>query len=68
HITNDPCEKDALSHLPGGGTSLSEIIGQSTRAARFSNTHIIRERSLRGLSFWFFFGARPDEDFVESRG
>jgi|ERR671922_874125 hypothetical protein len=31
-------------------------------------THIIRERSLRGSSFWFFFGARPDENFVESRG
>jgi GWxTD domain-containing protein len=39
HITNDPCEKDALSHVSGAGSSLSEIIGQSTRAARFSNTN-----------------------------
>lgn len=30
--------------------------------------HIIRERSLRRSSFCFFFGTRPDENFVESRG
>lgn len=39
HITHDPCEKDALSHVSGAGSSLSEIIGQSTRAARFTNTN-----------------------------
>jgi GWxTD domain-containing protein len=39
HITNDPCEKDALAHVPGAGPSLSEIIGQSTKASRFSNSN-----------------------------
>jgi len=39
HITNDPCEKDALAHVPGAGTSLSETLGQSTRAGRFSSTN-----------------------------
>ena len=39
HITRDPCEKDALSHVPGAGASLSELSGSSTRAARFSNTN-----------------------------
>ena len=39
HITNDPCEKDALTHVPGAGPSLSEIIGQSTKASRFTNTN-----------------------------
>jgi GWxTD domain-containing protein len=39
HITNDPCEKDALAHVPGAGPSLSEIMGQSTKASRFSNTN-----------------------------
>jgi GWxTD domain-containing protein len=38
HITNDPCEKDALTRVPGAGPSLSEIIGQSTKAGRFTNT------------------------------
>lgn len=38
HITNDPCEKDALKHVPGAGLSLSEIMGQSTKASRFTNT------------------------------
>jgi GWxTD domain-containing protein len=38
-ITNDPCEKDALSHVPGAGPSLTEIIGQSTKANRFSNSN-----------------------------
>lgn len=39
HITNDPCEKDALTHVPGAGLSLSEIIGQSSKASRFTNTN-----------------------------
>ena len=38
HITIDPCEKDALAHVPGAGSSLSETMSQSTRASRFSNT------------------------------
>lgn len=39
HITMDPCEKDALAHVPGAGSSLSETMNQSTRASRFSNTN-----------------------------
>jgi GWxTD domain-containing protein len=39
HITSDPCEKDAMSHVPGAGSSLSEIFGQSTRAGRSSNSN-----------------------------
>jgi GWxTD domain-containing protein len=39
HITRDPCEKDAFSHVPGAGPSLSEIMGQSTKASRFSNAN-----------------------------
>jgi GWxTD domain-containing protein len=37
HITRDPCEKDALAHVPGAGASLSEILG-SSRTGRFSNS------------------------------
>src|SRR5713226_969410 len=37
HITRDPCEKDALAHVPGAGPSLSEMMGQSSKAGRFSN-------------------------------
>ncbi len=37
HITRDPCEKDALAHVPGAGASLSEILGRSSRAGRFSS-------------------------------
>jgi GWxTD domain-containing protein len=39
HIARDPCEKDALAHVPGAGLSLSEIIGRSTKADRFSNSN-----------------------------
>jgi GWxTD domain-containing protein len=39
HITADPCEKDALRQVPGAGPSLSEALGQSTRASRFSNSN-----------------------------
>jgi GWxTD domain-containing protein len=38
HITMDPCEKDALTHIPGAGPSLAEMLGQSTKAGRFSNS------------------------------
>lgn len=39
HIAYDPCEKDALTHVPGVGPSLSEILGQSTKAGRFTNSN-----------------------------
>jgi len=39
HMTADPCEKDALAHVPSAGASLSEMLGQSTKAGRFSNTN-----------------------------
>lgn len=35
----DPGEKDALAHVPGAGSSLSELLGLSSRAQRFSNTN-----------------------------
>jgi GWxTD domain-containing protein len=38
HITIDPCEKDALAHVPSAGSSLSELLGRSSRADRFSNS------------------------------
>ena len=38
HMTSDPCEKDALAHVSGAGTSLSEILGRSSRGGRFSNS------------------------------
>ena len=38
HITMDPCEKDALAHVSGAGASLSELLRQSTKAGRFSNS------------------------------
>jgi GWxTD domain-containing protein len=38
HITRDPCEKDALAHVPGAGASLGETLGQSSRTGRFSNS------------------------------
>ena len=38
-ITMDPCEKDALAHVPGAGSSLSEQMGRSSRAGRFSNSN-----------------------------
>ena len=39
HLAFDPCEKDVASHVPGMGASLSEMMGQSTRASRFSNSN-----------------------------
>jgi len=38
-MTNDPCEKDAMAHVPGAGPSLTEIMGMSTKASRFSNSN-----------------------------
>ena len=39
HIARDPCEKDVLAHVPGAGPSLSEILGGSPKADRFTNTN-----------------------------
>ncbi len=39
HIAYDPCEKDALAHVPGAGSSLSEILGRSSKADRFTNSN-----------------------------
>jgi GWxTD domain-containing protein len=39
HIAYDPCEKDALTHVPGAGLSMSEILGQSSKTARFTNSN-----------------------------
>jgi GWxTD domain-containing protein len=39
HITRDPCEKDALAHVPGAGSSLSELLGRSSKAGRFTDTN-----------------------------
>jgi len=38
HITMDPGEKDAMSHVPGGGPSMLESMGLSTQAARFTRS------------------------------
>jgi len=38
-LTMDPCEKDALAHVPGAGSSLSELLGRSSKAGRFSNSN-----------------------------
>jgi GWxTD domain-containing protein len=39
HITRDPCEKDVPTHVPGAGQSLSEIMGSSSKAGRFTNAN-----------------------------
>ena len=39
HIAYDPCEKDALAHVPGAGLSLSEILGRGSKADRFTNSN-----------------------------
>ena len=39
HVTRDPCEKDALSHVPGAGPSFTEIMGLSSKASRFTNSN-----------------------------
>lgn len=38
HITMDPGEKDAMSHVPGGGPSMLEMMGMSSQAARFTRS------------------------------
>jgi hypothetical protein len=38
HISLDPGEKDAMSHVPGGGPSMMEQMGLSTQAQRFTRT------------------------------
>jgi len=38
HITRDPCEKDALAHVPGAGSILSELLGRTSRADRLSSS------------------------------
>ena len=38
HIALDPCEKDALAHVPGAGPSLSELLGRASKADRFTNS------------------------------
>jgi GWxTD domain-containing protein len=40
HLTMDPCEKDAFTHVPGAGLTLAEQLGQSSQAQRSSNTGI----------------------------
>ncbi len=37
HLTMDPCEKDALAKVPGGGMSDMEAEGTATQAQRSSN-------------------------------
>jgi len=37
-LTTDPCEKDALAKVPNAGLTMSESLGQSTKANRFTNT------------------------------
>lgn len=37
HLTTDPCEKDALAHVPNGGMSDMEASGDATQAQRFTN-------------------------------
>ena len=38
HLTTDPCEKDALAKVPNAGLTMSESLGQSSKADRFTNT------------------------------
>jgi len=38
HITMDPGEKDALAKIPGGGDSMLESLGMTSRSARFTRT------------------------------
>ena len=37
-LTIDPCEKDALTYVPGAGPTMAESLGLSTKQARFQNT------------------------------
>jgi GWxTD domain-containing protein len=38
HLTSDPCEKDALAKVPTAGLTMSESMGMSNKASRFTNT------------------------------
>jgi GWxTD domain-containing protein len=38
HLTMDPSEKDALSHVPGAGLSLMEQMGLASKADRFTRS------------------------------
>jgi GWxTD domain-containing protein len=38
HLTMDPSEKDALTHVPGAGLSQMEQMGLSTKASRFTRS------------------------------
>ena len=38
HLTTDPCEKDALAKVPNAGLTMSESMGLSSKADRFTNT------------------------------
>ncbi len=39
HLTRDPGEKDAFSHVPGVGLSTSEMLNGGSKADRFSNSN-----------------------------
>jgi len=38
HLTMDPSEKDALTHVPGAGLSLMEQMGLTSKASRFTRS------------------------------
>jgi len=38
HLTMDPSEKDALTHVPGAGLSLMEQMGMTSKASRFTRS------------------------------
>ena len=38
HLTMDPSEKDALTHVPGAGLSLLESMGMASKADRFTRS------------------------------
>jgi GWxTD domain-containing protein len=38
HLTMDPSEKDALTHVPGAGLSMLESMGMATKASRFTRS------------------------------
>ena len=38
HMTMDPSEKDALTHVPGAGLSLMESMGLASKAGRFTRS------------------------------
>ena len=38
HLTRDPGEKDALTHVPGAGLGISEMMNGGSKAQRFTNS------------------------------